>query len=1322
MSEIIIIILLFSGLFYSFILNPQVPTVEAHSEWNQTSDKEFDNGTSDNLTIVGKDANAELQIDLSDLQPWIDKKPVIKPLNRYGHAMAAIDGTDKVVLFGGYTNSGGFFRLNDTWIYDYSDNTWTQKSPSNSPQSRMDSSMATIYGYDKVVLFGGSWDWNGQYDDTWVYDLSDDTWIELNPMTKPEARQLHAMAGISNDDKAILFGGYAFTGMSPAYFSDTWVFDYSTGTWAQRSPSNVPEGRYDPNMASIDGDDKVVLYGGMHPGGIDNYTWIFDLSMDNWIKKTTAKSPGYRFQHAMASIDGTDKIMLFGGHYISYNNDTWVYDLSDNRWEKGKSKKQPNIRDGLAMAPIIGTDEIVLFGGWYYTGGVPFNMIFYDDTWMFKSYLPTRNGTYISPPYDTGSNSSFISIKGFTQIPKFTSIKSQLRTAATKVGLEKKQFVGPEGTANTYYNSSSGAIWPGHNGDRWVQCIVYFNMSVYSESPCLKDLTVKYNCLPSTDPVDPINGIILTNSKPVFVWTFRDFDSEKQNGFQILIDDDINFENISFNSGEQSTAEQQWEFPTGTNFTQIPDGTWYWKVRTRDIDGNWTKYTDPWSFTIDSRSPTSVTAYPINNYKYNDLKVISGIANDGKTGSGVKNVEIKIKNLNKNKFWNGNSWVSILSWVLVSGTINWSYDTSAIDWESGLQYSIQSKALDNAGNVEQPVLDFLFHIDKNTPTSTINVPINNKWINDLPQIKGTARDTGGAGISRVELNIKCIKDNKLWDIKEENNYWSGTGWGQVKTWLPAIGKDQWFFNSSGINWTSGNQYLIQSRAVDETGNIESLNGGTAFLFDSEPPDERFVYINNGEEYTNSNKVVLSLQAMDSGSGVAEMAFSNDDIIWSSWEPFNSTKSFEVKTGDGEKIVFFKVRDYAGNIAKQVHDTIILDTIPPEQLAIIINKGAQYTNSNLLEFDLYAIDGTSGLGEMIFSFDSVNWLTWQPFKNSKSLSTQEADGEIKVYFKVRDKAGNSANYIFDTIILDTTEPHSLSITINHGAQKTKDALVTLDLNAQDNLSGVELMSFSSDGLNWSEWEKFQNSKYYNLLPDEGSKIVYFRVKDRAGNEAIAVQSTIILETPETSTGKSQTEAAANNMQIWYFSFLIILVILALIIVGLATLIKRKKRVYQELLTTGTLPKHLKHLVPTETAEQIPAATQPAQLPSAESPTPVPALAKSTQPPVDAGQQEPAATPELPALPPGPIGAQEPTTEINGSTIGSTGTEAAGTISTIPSAQPTVITPAVTQPTEIPAPTVHLPEAVSSTTLAAKTLQNINGDEKSEQKKNNVISDE
>ena len=126
-------------------------------------------------------------------------------------------GDDKVLLFGGVD---GFFSLfDDTWVYDLSDNAWTQKSPTTKPTARSDHAMAYMGG-DKVLLFGG---YDGSFDDeTWVYDLSDNAWAQKSPTAKPSARISHGMASIG-DDKVLLFGGY-----DGSFVDETWV--YSAGT------------------------------------------------------------------------------------------------------------------------------------------------------------------------------------------------------------------------------------------------------------------------------------------------------------------------------------------------------------------------------------------------------------------------------------------------------------------------------------------------------------------------------------------------------------------------------------------------------------------------------------------------------------------------------------------------------------------------------------------------------------------------------------------------------------------------------------------------------------------------------------------------------------------------------------------------------------------------------------------------------------------------------------------------------------------------------------------------------------------------------------
>ena len=59
---------------------------------------------------------------------------------------------------------------------------WTLKSPATKPSARLEHAMASLGG-DQVLLFGG---FDGSFDDeTWVYDLSDNTWTLQKPATKP---------------------------------------------------------------------------------------------------------------------------------------------------------------------------------------------------------------------------------------------------------------------------------------------------------------------------------------------------------------------------------------------------------------------------------------------------------------------------------------------------------------------------------------------------------------------------------------------------------------------------------------------------------------------------------------------------------------------------------------------------------------------------------------------------------------------------------------------------------------------------------------------------------------------------------------------------------------------------------------------------------------------------------------------------------------------------------------------------------------------------------------------------------------------------------
>jgi hypothetical protein len=293
---------------------------------------------------------------------WTQVFPDLNPSARYWHAMAYL-GEDQVLLFGG---TDGF---DETWIYDLGESTWTQLYPSSHPQSLFWHSMVHI-GTDQVLLFGGA---NGGYhDETWIYDLGESTWTQQHPATKPSARWIHDGMAYIDENQALVFGGQDGGG----YCGNTWVYDLSANTWILFTPATEPSARWGHAMAYI-GEDRVLLFGGYDSGGRDNETWIYDLSEGTWTQQNPSTKPSARYEHAMAYLGG-DQVFLFGGQTTSgYDEETWIYDLSDDDWILDTNTTQPSARSryGLSETSIDGSSPLVLFGGCQVTA--------VGETWLF---------------------------------------------------------------------------------------------------------------------------------------------------------------------------------------------------------------------------------------------------------------------------------------------------------------------------------------------------------------------------------------------------------------------------------------------------------------------------------------------------------------------------------------------------------------------------------------------------------------------------------------------------------------------------------------------------------------------------------------------------------------------------------------------------------------------------------------------------------------------------------------------------------------------------------------------------------------------------
>ncbi|RLC40328.1 MAG: hypothetical protein DRH49_07280, partial [Candidatus Coatesbacteria bacterium] len=99
------------------------------------------------------------------------------------------------------------------------------------------------------------------------------------------------------------------------------------------------------------------------------------------------------------------------------------------------------------------------------------------------------------------------------------------------------------------------------------------------------------------------------------------------------------------------------------------------------------------------------------------------------------------------------------------------------------------------------------------------------------------------------------------------------------------------------------------------------------IVDNTPPQGTII-INNGNGYTNSQDVTLTLSAQDDLSGIEKMEFSNDKTNFSTPEGYSTSKPWTLTNGDGKKTVSVRFQDKAGNYSNIATDTIILDTTAP----------------------------------------------------------------------------------------------------------------------------------------------------------------------------------------------------------------------------------------------------------------------------------------------------------------------------------------------------------------------------------------------------------
>jgi N-acetylneuraminic acid mutarotase len=299
-----------------------------------------------------------------------------KPQARGGHSIAFDSHNGVAVIFGGYTMDSGWQNLRDTWVYSYTENSWTRLTLTPSPSARSNHAMVYCNETNEIILFGG-YGSSGNPTDTWSFSCETQTWSEVATATNPGVHHSLALAYDPQENAVILFGGFDDEGFET---DDTWKFDCVTREWAELSPTTAPLARYGHVMVYDEVINKMVMTSGNTMSqGHQQDTWTLDVATSNWTELDPTGDPDRLKWPSMTYDSVNQKCILFGGQIGDTAVDrTWEYDALTNTWTRRYPSVAPEARINTGLAFDSINNVTLLFGG--ATVGIdPFN-----DTWSYS--------------------------------------------------------------------------------------------------------------------------------------------------------------------------------------------------------------------------------------------------------------------------------------------------------------------------------------------------------------------------------------------------------------------------------------------------------------------------------------------------------------------------------------------------------------------------------------------------------------------------------------------------------------------------------------------------------------------------------------------------------------------------------------------------------------------------------------------------------------------------------------------------------------------------------------------------------------------------
>ncbi len=279
-------------------------------------------------------------------------------------------------------------------------------------------------------------------------------------------------------------------------------------------------------------------------------------------------------------------------------------------------------------------------------------------------------------------------------------------------------------------------------------------------------------------------------------------------------------------------------------------------------------------------------------------------------------------------------------------------------------------------------------------------PTSDTIILDSVQPTVTFGIDGGAGYTQsrsVTLQITASDPAPASGVTQMRFQNDTDGW---SAWEPVGTSRAWTLRDQDGTRT------VYAEIRDAAGNVRLVNDD--IVLDRGDPFVSTFTINNGDAWTDTRSVTLTVAAGDATSSVADMRFNNDGGAWSGWETYAGSKDWTLANTDGaSRQVNIEVRDSAGNVASS-SDTIGLDRTAPSITTFTINNNDPSTETLDVTLTIEATDSPLGSPyQMRFSNDGTTWSGWEAFATSRSWTLEAGPGGARaVQFQVNDRVGHT----------------------------------------------------------------------------------------------------------------------------------------------------------------------------------------------------------------------------------------------------------------------------------------------------------------------------